>query len=298
MIPPMAGDRDNNDVIRRVHQRAEEQAKPRYPLPSPEPIYEWFATVYGLLTDIRRSLSAFIATSEWLLEPVLVPGDPMVGRGRKKRGREGHMPSVGWRLSMNTVTHFDTGLVDTREVTDTYKVYLLVDGRLLGSSVMADDQFPAMLDNPQVTEMIVTLYVGAGLRPPQVPPPPEALGSQRAPLPAVWKAITSGQSWSKSASQARAVTGADALYAFQAGDGTWFGPHDQLPDGQFGVGVLSFHPGCAWRNRFYGQELRVRYGPWDGDASFHAPLIRQEGNSSPMRVRMTNEVIGLLFDQR
>jgi hypothetical protein len=56
MIRVMAGGRNSDDVIRRVHQRAEEQAGPRLPEPSPEPIYEWFAATYGLLTDIRRNL--------------------------------------------------------------------------------------------------------------------------------------------------------------------------------------------------------------------------------------------------
>lgn len=183
MIPPMAGGRNSDDLIRRVHQRAKEQARPMLPEPSPEPIYEWFAAVYGVLTDIRRHLPAFIATSEWLLEPVVLPVDPLVGRSHKKRGREGPKPSAGWRLSTNTATNYDTGPYDTRQVTNTFRIYLLVDGRLFGSGIITDDQFPAMLDNPQVTEMIVALYASAGLYPPQVPPPPEALGAERRPCP-------------------------------------------------------------------------------------------------------------------
>lgn len=163
----MAHGRNNDDLIRRVQQRAEEQTIPRLPVPSAAPVYEWFAAVYRLLIDIRRNLSAFIETSEWLLEPVVLPGDPLVGRGRKKRGREGPKSSAGWRLSTNTSTHWDTGLVDTRQVTTTSRMYLLIDGRLLGyAGIISDDQFPAMLDNPLVTEMIVTLYASAGLSPP------------------------------------------------------------------------------------------------------------------------------------
>jgi len=82
-----------------------------------------------------------------------------------------------------------------------------------------------------------------------------------------------------------------------AEDATWLGPYDQLPDGQFGTGWLSFHPPCAPRSRFYGQELEVRYGPWDGGTSFHAPRI-QLAIEDPIRVRATWQVIKWLFDQR
>jgi hypothetical protein len=89
------------------------------------------------------------------------------------------------------------------------------------------------------------------------------------------------------------------LYAFRVHDGTGYGPYDQLPDGQFSVGGLSFHPPCAPRSQFYGQELEVRYGPWDdSDVSFHAPLIGRWGIGDPIRVRATYEVINWLFDQR
>lgn len=89
------------------------------------------------------------------------------------------------------------------------------------------------------------------------------------------------------------------MYAFRAQDGTWYGPYDQLPDGQFSVGGLSFHPPCAPRSRFYGQQLEVRYGPWDdGNVSFHAPLIGRGAISDPIRVRATYEVINCLFGQR
>ena len=38
---------------------------------------------------------------------------------------------------------------------------------------------------------------------------------------------------------------------------------------------------------FAGQELLVRHGPWDGDVSFRAPLIRDTGSGNPIRVRAT-----------
>jgi hypothetical protein len=60
------------------------------------------------------------------------------------------------------------------------------------------------------------------------------------------------------------------LYAFRVHDGTGYGPYDQLPDGQFSVGGLSFH----------------------------APLIGRWGIGDPIRVRATYEVINWLFDQR
>lgn len=280
MIPPMGAYRNNDDIIRRVRQRAEEERRPRLPLPSTEPIDEWFQAVFDLLTDMRRNLPIFIDTSEWLLESVVIPGDPSVGRGRKKRGRECPQSSAGWRLSTGTVTHFDTRIQDTRQVTDTYRTYLLIDGRLLGLSIIADDKFPAMLDSPQVTEMIVTLYTGAGLSPPRVPPLPEALRSRD----------------SLAIDQLRITTEADALYAFRAQDGAWRGHYDQLPDGQFGTGVLSFHPPGAHRSQFYGQNLQVRYGHWDGPVSFHTLMIYSDGGE--IRMRATSEVISRLFDQR
>jgi hypothetical protein len=179
-------------------------------------------------------------------------------------------------------------------------MYLLIDGRLLGTRIIPDDQFPAMLDtNPQVTEMIVTLYASAGLTPPYVPPAPEALGSERHPAPEVWEAATAGRNWPQPG-QPSPATDVNALYAFQiwAEGAPWIGPYDRLPDGQFGTGLLSFHPPCAHRNQFYGQELLVRYGPWDGDTSFHTFRVRPYTLGDPIRVRSTCEVVNWLFDQR
>jgi hypothetical protein len=54
-------------------------------------------------------------------------------------------------------------------------------------------------------------------------------------------------------------------------------------------------PPNAPASRFAGQELLVRHGPWDGDVSFHAPQIRDEGTGNFVRVRATFEVIDWLF---
>jgi len=278
----MARDRNIDDVIRRVHQRAAEESRPRLPLPSADPAGQWFQAVDGLLADMRRNLPAFIETAEWLLEPVVVPGDPLVGFGRGRKQREGPQASAGWRLSAKTATRFGSGMQESQEVRSTLHTYLLIDGRLLGSGILADDRFPAMLDNPQTTEMIVTLYAAAGLAPPPVPPLPEALGS-RAGLAADQLLITAD---------------ADAVYAFQAPDGVWRGPYDHLPAGQFATGVLGFHPPCAHRSQFYGENLQVRYGPWDGPVSLHTLLIFDDTKSRDRRVLATSDVISWLFDPR
>lgn len=96
-------------------------------------------------------------------------------------------------------------------------------------------------------------------------------------------------------SQPRPFADGSAVYAFRSEDGTWFGPDDQLPGGQFGTGWLTFDPPNAPGSRFSGEELLVRYGSWDGNVSFHAPLIRDAESGSPMRVRATYEVIDWLF---
>lgn len=97
------------------------------------------------------------------------------------------------------------------------------------------------------------------------------------------------------ASQPRPFADDHAAYAFRSQDGSWFGPDDQLPEGQFGTGWLTFDPPNAPGSKFAREELLVRYGSWDGDVSFHAPLIREVGSGNPMRVRATYEVIDWLF---
>jgi hypothetical protein len=96
-------------------------------------------------------------------------------------------------------------------------------------------------------------------------------------------------------SQPRPFADTSAVYAFRSEDGSWFGPDDQLPDGQFGAGRHTFDPPNAPGSKFAGEVLLVRYGSWDGDVSFHAPLIRDYDSDSPMRVRATYEVIDWLF---
>ncbi|HUY47272.1 MAG TPA: AsnC family protein [Streptosporangiaceae bacterium] len=95
-------------------------------------------------------------------------------------------------------------------------------------------------------------------------------------------------------SQPRPFADDHALYAFRSEDGNWFGPEDLLED-QCGTGWLTFDPPNAPGSKFAGEELLARYGPWDGDVSFHAPLIRETDSGNPIRVRATYEVIDWLF---
>jgi hypothetical protein len=56
------------------------------------------------------------------------------------------------------------------------------------------------------------------------------------------------------------------------------------------MGWLAFDPPNAPGSRFAGRDLLVRYGPLEGDVSFHAAQIREEGSGMPRRVRVNYEV--------
>jgi hypothetical protein len=93
----------------------------------------------------------------------------------------------------------------------------------------------------------------------------------------------------------RGPTTDTAVYAFRAEDGDWFGPVDGLEYDDFDTGWLAFDPPIAPGSKFAGEELLVRYGPWDEEASFFAPLIRDSPTGELRRVRATHEVIDWLF---
>lgn len=87
---------------------------------------------------------------------------------------------------------------------------------------------------------------------------------------------------------------AEAIYAFASQTGVWFGPHEALLPGEFTDGRMQFAP-AEPVTPFAGQQLTVRYGPWDSsDVSVHAPLVTAP-DGQPRRVRATNEVIAFLF---
>lgn len=85
-----------------------------------------------------------------------------------------------------------------------------------------------------------------------------------------------------------------AIYAFQTENGTWFGPHDELPDGQYKTAFMPFNPPNPETNRFATQSLRARYGRWSGDVSFHAALVI-EPDGTQRRIRVTDEILNMLF---
>lgn len=88
----------------------------------------------------------------------------------------------------------------------------------------------------------------------------------------------------------------EALYAFENEDGIWFGEPDALSPGEYFSASFSFNPANP-DNRFGGQILRVRCGPRPAqEVSVHAPQVRL-ADDSERRVRATEEVIGLLFDE-
>lgn len=86
---------------------------------------------------------------------------------------------------------------------------------------------------------------------------------------------------------------AEAVYAFRAQDGTWFGPHDALQHGQYADGTLHFEPAQPV-NAFADQVLTMRFGPWDRDVSVHACQVTLP-DGMPRRVRVTHAVLDFLF---
>lgn len=88
----------------------------------------------------------------------------------------------------------------------------------------------------------------------------------------------------------------EALYAFEAEDGIWYGPSSACGPGHFTSAILPFNPANP-NNRFAGQMLRARFAPWTADeVSVHAPQVRLT-DGSERRVRATDEVIDLLFNE-
>jgi hypothetical protein len=85
----------------------------------------------------------------------------------------------------------------------------------------------------------------------------------------------------------------EAVYAFRAQDGQWFGPYDVLPAGEFTDGTLRFEPAQPV-NAFAGQVLIIRFGPWDHDVSVHACQVTLP-DGTPRRVRVTHTVLDFMF---
>ena len=90
----------------------------------------------------------------------------------------------------------------------------------------------------------------------------------------------------------------DTVYSFEAEADGWFGPADVLEPGKYRNGMLSFNPNpLAGKNKFAGQYLRVRIGPRPAaEVSAHAAQIRFPDGTEE-RVRVTDEILDLLFDQ-
>ena len=85
----------------------------------------------------------------------------------------------------------------------------------------------------------------------------------------------------------------EAVYAFRSQNGTWFGPHTALPDGEFIDGTLHFEPAQP-TSPFAGQILTMRFGPQERDVSVHACQVTLPGGA-PRRVRVTHAVLDFMF---
>ena len=85
----------------------------------------------------------------------------------------------------------------------------------------------------------------------------------------------------------------EAVYAFRAQDGDWFGPHDALPPDESTDETLRFEPAQPV-NAFAGQALTMRFGPWDHDVSVHACQVTLP-DGMPRRVRVTHAVLDFMF---
>lgn len=106
--------------------------------------------------------------------------------------------------------------------------------------------------------------------------------------------VTVKATQSKASTNATSLRPENAIYAFQTENGTWIGPHDALPGGDYKTAYMPFNPPNPETNRFATQSLRARYGPWGGDVSFHAAMVI-EPDGSRHRIRVTDEILNLLF---
>jgi hypothetical protein len=88
-------------------------------------------------------------------------------------------------------------------------------------------------------------------------------------------------------------SGVEAVYAFRSQNGSWFGPHTTLPDGEFTDGTLHFEP-TQPMSPFAGQVLTMRFGPQERDVSVHACQLTLPGGA-PRRVRVTHAVLDFMF---
>lgn len=88
-------------------------------------------------------------------------------------------------------------------------------------------------------------------------------------------------------------SGVEAVYAFRSQNGSWFGPHTALPDGEFTDGTLHFEPAQP-TSPFAGQVLTMRFGPQERDVSVHACQVTLPGGA-PRRVRVTHAVLDFMF---
>jgi hypothetical protein len=88
-------------------------------------------------------------------------------------------------------------------------------------------------------------------------------------------------------------SGVEAVYAFRSQNGSWFGPHTALPDGEFTDGTLHFEPAQP-TSPFAGQVLTMRFGPQERDVSVYACQVILPGGA-PRRVRVTHAVLDFMF---
>jgi hypothetical protein len=85
----------------------------------------------------------------------------------------------------------------------------------------------------------------------------------------------------------------EAVYAFCSESGTWFGPDDALPFGEFADGILDFDP-AEPASPFAGQRLTMRFGHWEEGVTAYACQVTLPGGQQ-RRVRVTNTVMDFLF---
>lgn len=91
----------------------------------------------------------------------------------------------------------------------------------------------------------------------------------------------------------------DSIYAFETETNIWFGPENAFGPGKYATGAMPFRPNpAAGENKLSGQVLRVRIGPQpEAAVSVHAALVHM-ADGTPRRVRVTEEVMALLFNDK
>ncbi len=170
----------SDDLVARVRQQAQREHDMEV-IQTLTQFKAWLEEAYGLLAEIRRHLSVFVASSEQLLEPLSIKRFREVGKGRKSTTVVETELTAGWELARWDIRIKDNNIYG--------RYYLLHDGRLLTAEkeelgpqppqpgdLIGDRKFLAILAElsnlhgyQRAPDKITILFENAKLTPPQLP---------------------------------------------------------------------------------------------------------------------------------